>query len=242
MANQNHRVEKVEAVLFANLTPAGWVCEVLKAAAAGNMDLSCRIAKRCPRKAYLMADEAYVRRMEDAEVACKIAVASFDRYAFACRQIEGLKGFLTEKVAGFIASRGADLVVDAMFSGGDVQPDWSKVDAAEEKVQAVASTILTRTLDAWLGLLRERVRAEWAGFDAFCRSEFQLDAETLLKGFGELPPEFTAWVQGVLSEPPPERQPAGRDKETADTVAVIEAAWRAAFLARHGKNVAASVT
>ena len=242
MASQDHRVEKVEAVLFANLTPAGWVCEVLKAAAAGNMDLSCRIAKRCPRKAYLMADEAYVRRMEDAEVACKIAVANFDRYAFACRQIEGLRRFLTEKVAGFIASRGADLVVDAMFSGGDVQPDWSKMGEPEEKVQAVASTILARTLDAWLGLLHERVRAEWAGFDAFCRSEFQLDAETLLKGFGELPPEFTAWVQGVLSEPPPERQPKGRDKDTADLVAEIEATWRTAFLARHGKNVAASIT
>lgn len=242
MANQNHRVEKVEAVLFANLTPAGWVCEVLKAAAAGNGDLSYRIAEMCPRKAYLMADEAYVRRMEDAEVACKIAVANFDRYAFACRQIEGLKGFLTEKVAGFIASRGADLVVDAMFSGGDVQPDWSKLGEPEEKVQAVASTILARTLDAWLGLLHERVRAEWAGLDAFCRSEFQLDAETLLKGFGELPPEFTAWVQGVLSEPPPKRKPERRDKETADVAAEIEAAWRTAFLARHGKNVAASIT
>jgi len=96
MASQNHRVEKVEDALFGKLTPAGWVCEVLKAAAAGNMDLSYRIAKRCPRKAYLAADEAYVRRMDDAELACKIAVANFDRYAFACRQIEGLKRFLTQ--------------------------------------------------------------------------------------------------------------------------------------------------
>jgi hypothetical protein len=85
-------------------------------------------------------------------------------------------------------------------------------------------------------------RAEWAGFDAFCRSEFQLDAETLLKGFDVLPPELTAWVQGVLSEPPPERQPEGRDKETAGLVAEIEAAWRTAFLARHGKSGAASIT
>jgi len=242
MASQNHRVEKVEDALFGKLTPAGWVCEVLKAAAAGNKNLSYRIAKRCPRKTYLMAEEAYVRRMDDAELACKIAAANFDKYAFACRQIEGLRDFLTEQVAGFIASRGADLVVDAMFSGGDVQPDWSKVGEPEEKVQAVASTILARTLDAWRGLLHERVRAEWAGFDAFCRSEFQLDAETLLKGFGELPPEFTAWVQGVLSEPPPKRQPAGRDKETAAVAAEIESAWRTAFHARHGKREAASVT
>jgi hypothetical protein len=66
-------------------------------------------------------------------------------------------------------------------------------------------------------------RAEWAGFDV-------------------LPPELMAWVQGVLSEPPPERQPEGRDKETADLVAEIEAAWRTAFLARHGKSGAASIT
>ena len=242
MAGQNHRLEKVEAVLFANLAPAAWVCEVLKAAAAGNMDLSCRIAKRCPRKAYLASDQAYVRRMDDAELACKIAVANFDRYVFACRQIEGLKGFLTERVAGFIASRGSELAVEAMFSVGDVQPDWSKVSESEEKAQAFASTFLAQMLDAWLGCLHEQVRAEWAGFDAFCRSEFQLDAETLLKGFGELPPEFMAWVQGVLSEPPPKRQPKGRDKETADMAAKIEAAWRAAFLARHGKRGAASIT
>ncbi|MBE3098809.1 MAG: hypothetical protein IMZ44_16970 [Planctomycetes bacterium] len=240
MASQNHRVEKVEAVLFANLTPVGRVCEVLKAAAAGNKDLSYRIAERCPRKAYSMPDDAYVSRLDDAEVACKAAAATFDKYAFACQQIEELKGFLTEKIAGFIASRGSDLAVDAMFSAGDVQPDWSKVNEAEEKVRAVASTILARTLDAWRGGLHERVRAEWAGFDAFCRSEFQLDAETLLKGFGELPPEFTAWVQGVLSEPPPERQSKGRDKDTADLIAEIEATWRTAFLARQGKN--ASVT
>ena len=128
-----------------------------------------------------------------------------------------------------------------MFSGGDVQPDWSKVGEPEEKVQAVASTILARTLDAWRGLLHERVRAEWAGFDAFCRSEFHLDAGTLLKSF-DMPVELTAWVQGVLSEPPPERQPEGRDKDTANVVAEIEAAWRTAFLARHGKSGAASIT
>jgi len=128
-----------------------------------------------------------------------------------------------------------------MFSGGDVQPDWSKVGEPEEKVQAVASTILARTLDAWRGFLLEWTRAEWAGFDAFCRSEFHLDAGTLLKSF-DMPVELTAWVQGVLSEPPPERQPGGMDKDMADLVAEIEATWWTAFLARHGKSGAASIT
>lgn len=242
MASQDHRVEKLEDVLFAGLTPAGRVREVLKTAAEGNKALSYRIAELCPRKTYSMADAAYLDRLEDAEAACKAAAATFDKYAFASRQIEGLKDFLSKMhVAGFIASYGASLTVSAMLEGehGDEDAIWAKVDKAEEKARADGAVTLARMLDAWRNGLHERVRAEWAGFDAFCRAELHLDARTLLKGF-DMPAELTAWVEGILAEPPPERQPEGTDKYLADLTREIEATWRTVFLARQGKQEVAS--
>ena len=237
-----HRIEKLEAALFAGLTPAGRVCEFLKAAADGNKDLAYRIAAMCPRKTYEMADDAYVRRLEDAKAACMAAAATFDKYAFASWQIEGLKDFLSEKVGGMIASHASELTLDAMREGREHdEATWAKVDEAEEKAQADASAMLARMLDAWLAGLHWRVQAEWAGFDAFCRSQFHLDAWTLLKGFG-IPAELTAWIQDILAESPPERQAEGMDKDLADLTGEIETTWRTVFLARQGKNEAASDT
>ena len=241
MARQGHRVEKLEDVLFAGLTPASRVCEVLKAAAEGNKDLSYRIAEMCPHQTWSVCDPAYTDRLEDAHAVCKAAAATFDKYAFASRQIEGLKGFLVPMVAGFIASWGHTLAVSAVLEGehGDEDAIWAKVDEAEKKARADGAGTLARILDDWRNGLHEWVRAEWAGFDAFCRSELHLDARTLLKGF-DMPAELTAWVEGILAEPPPEVQPEGTDKYLADLTGEIEATWRTVFLMRQGKQEAAS--
>ena len=234
MARQGHRVEKLEDVLFAGLTPAGRVREVLKAAAEGNKDLSYRIIETCPRKTYSMLDPAYTDWLEAAHAVCKAAAATFDKYAFACRQIEGLKDILIPKITDLIIRYAL-----SMFELEAEKIDWNRVDEAEKKAQANASDTLARMFTAWQSGLHERVRAEWAGFDAFCQSQFHFDAWTLLKGF-DIPAELTAWVEGILAEPPPERQPEGTDKFMADLTREIEATWRTVFHICHGKQEAAS--
>ena len=71
------------------------------------------------------------------------------------------------------------------------------------------------------------------------RGHLRLDAWTLLKSM-DTPAELSAWVQGILSETPPEDSRDGLDKYVSDLAGEIEATWRKVFLARQCKNEVAS--
>jgi len=112
MAFGENRIKKLEDTLFAGLPPAGRVCELVKALADGNKDLADRLAATCPRRDYRMMDAAYGDRVDKVILLCKAAAATFDKYAFACLQIEGLKDFLIPKTRA-VASLGTSRAVEA---------------------------------------------------------------------------------------------------------------------------------
>lgn len=96
MAGQTIRVEKLEAACFGDLTPEARVRAILEAHAEGHQDLARRIAQACPHKTYRMSDAEYADRLDDAYAVCGAAVATFERYAFAIRQIEEVRDALAE--------------------------------------------------------------------------------------------------------------------------------------------------
>lgn len=75
--------------------------------------------------------------------------------------------------------------------------DWTQIDKAEKNAAEFARRLVTDTLDFSGNALRQQFQAEWKGYDAFCREEFGLDAETLLNG-GNAPAVFLEWLQEAL--------------------------------------------
>jgi hypothetical protein len=250
MMSQDHRVEKLETAAYAGLTPAGRIREVLKAIADGNCALAQRIGEMCPVYTYRMSDYDYRLQSEGGLAVLLHADAIFEKYAFGYRILKGLKDMLVPKVAGIIAydasTRTMNAMLDIMIKGGagDVELDPPRLEEAEEKAKADASDTLAKLLDVWHEFICNDVRAEWAGFDAFCQSQFHFDGWTFVKGWNVKPDSVGVWiwVQHVLSEPPPENQSEKTQKRLKDLAVESEAMCRAVFLARLGKSGAASST
>lgn len=250
MVSQDHRVVRLESDIFGALTPAGRVREVLRARAEGNENLASRIIGLCPVETYRMTDFEYRVQCECAFAVFMHAYGTFEKYAFGYRLLKGLKDLLVPNFAGVIAYDASTLVKCAMLDimieagAGNLKPDWSKVDEAIEKAQADASITLAQPLTGWKDALYRHVRAEWAGFDAFCQSQFHLDGWTFVKGWNVKLDSggVWTWVQHVLSEPPPENQSEETDKVLKDVAVGSEAACREVFLARLGKSGATSGT
>ncbi len=250
MINQHHRVEKLEGNLFGALSPAGRVREVLRAKAEGNEDLASSIIGLCPVKTYSMTDFEYRLHCEGALAVFLHADSTFEKYVYGYRILKGFKDLFAPKVAAVIAHDASTLtkcaMLDIMIKGGagDVELDPPKLDEAEEKARANASDTLAMILTTWKDALHSEVRAEWAGFDAFCQSQFHFDGWTLVKGWSVKldSGSIWTWVQHVLSEPPPEKMSEEWNTYTTNLAAKNEAMCRALYLARLGKTGTASDT
>ena len=223
MANQERRVEKLEGAIFAGLTPAARVAEVVRAMADRNRDLVRRIMDTCPTETRRQSNAAYVEKMDHARAFARMAVITFHEREVSCRVMEHFMNWLSQDSAlrvdsyELIFSLGATLAKDKEGKA----TDWDhKLETVADSEQ-VAVGRLARVLNAARASLREQVRGEWAGFDAICQSEFRLDGRTFLNGFFT-PENVIEWVQSVLSEPLPERPSAGPDDRLMNLLDLVK--------------------
>ena len=245
-----HRIEKLEGALLAELKPADRVCAVLKALAEGRAGLAMRLVELCPRGDYTMTDPAYSERLRNVAAIGLIAVGTFEKYAFAFGQIEKVKNLMAQgNVAAIMPSDFHDAVLDAVVKGGKGEKvGWDHLIVAGQKLQAEGSALLVHFLTTWQAGLEQRLRAEWMGFDAFCRTELHLDAFTLLRGLKlGLSKDFLI-EESARAERPADASDGESDMEMRELAGKIEASWRESFrsldnsTARRNKTGGASGT
>lgn len=231
MVSQDHRVEKLEAGLFAALSPEDRVREFLKAQVDGNENLAWRIADLCPRSTYEITDPAYTGRLRNIFVIGLTAVGTFEKYAYAYYQVEKMKNLMVKhEVAAIMPSDFHSLMVDAITKGGNGEKiGWDHLKEVGEKLHAGGSALLVRWLTAWQTGLEQQLRAEWRGFDAFCRSELHLDAFTLLRGLKLGMTKDFFIEESARAERPTDASDSEGDKEVRELAGEIEASWRESF-------------
>jgi hypothetical protein len=227
MTVNKSKVEKLEEAMFGKLSPKDRAYWALKETAAGNKEGADRIALACPRVKYTSADLAFTNRVDDLLDLARGAASLVVVHRQACQTVERQMDSLPPawaELMGKIVSAGVGLIES------QEKATISLRDAFEDAVRETSAARMTALLNAWRQGLLHRFRAEWAGFDAFCREETGLDARTLIvaadKMFYHPPSDLLEWLDAALAEDIREDDSDGKMRQVQEEVLALgRKAW-----------------